>query len=148
MIVWCDKPELKITSDIEPKTEVLKPMPYDSKAEKEDKKKKPFKNKYRVLFDINYLGQQYCIVIKKGYRWNGTNCLGLQYNPKLLSASMLHDYCCEFHNAVSNDRQLSSMIFREMGIASGANKTFMKIAYHAVDNFQKIFGRDIEGRKW
>jgi len=148
MIVWCDKPKLKITSDIEPYTAVLKPLPSDSEQEKQDKKRKPFINKKRVLFDIDYLGSKYCILIPKNYRWNGTNCLGLQFYPKLLNASMVHDIICEHHNFVGNDRQLSSMIFREIGIASGMNKIFMKTAYNCVDVFQKFFGKDFLGCRW
>lgn len=148
MITWCNKPELKITSDIEPKTAVRKPMPTDTIDEREDKKQKPYINKKAVIFTVDYLGTIYVIEIPKNYTWNGTNCLGLQYNPKLLTASMVHDYLCERHYVVANDRQLSSMIFRELGIASGVNKPFMYIAYHCVDNFQKIFGRDLKGNKW
>lgn len=148
MIIWCDKLELKITSNIEPRTTVRKPVPTDTIEEREDKKQKPYLNKKNVVFTVDYLGTIYIIEIPKGYIWNGTNCLGLQYNPKLLTASMVHDYLCEKHYVVANDRQLSSMIFRELGIASGVNKPFMYIAYHCVDNFQKIFGRDLKGRKW
>ena len=148
MIEWCNKPYLKITSDIAPKTAVRKPLPTDTIDEREDKKQKPYINKKAVVFTVDYLGTIYVIEIPKGYTWNGTNCLGLQYNPKLLDASCIHDALCEKHYLVANDRQLSSMIFRELGIASGVNKPFMWIAYHAVDNFQKVFGRDIKGRKW
>lgn len=148
MIVWCDKPYLKITSDVEPKTAVRKPLPSDTEEEKQDKKERPYLNKKDVIFTIDYLGTIYIIEIKKGYKWNGTNCIGLQYNPKLLDASCIHDFCCEHHYVVEYDRQLSSIIFREMGIASGVNKPFMWLAYHAVDNFQKVFGRDEQGKKW
>ena len=148
MIEWCNKPYLKITSDIAPKTAVRKPLPTDTIDEREDKKQKPYINKKAVVFTVDYLGTIYVIAIPKGYTWNGTNCLGLQYNPKLLNASCVHDYLCERHYVVANDRQLSSMIFRELGIASGVNKPFMWIAYHAVDNYQKVFGRDLKGRKW
>ena len=148
MIVWCDKPELKITSDIAPCTGVCTPLPSDDKATKEYKKKFPYINKKRVLFDINYLGTQYCFVVEKGFRWNGTNCLFLQHYPKLLDASMVHDLLCNKHELVNNDSQLSSMIFREIGIASGVNKAFMHVAYYAVDNFQKVFGKDLNGKKW
>lgn len=147
-IIWCDKPELKIASDIAPQTTVCKPLPYDSDEVKKYKKKFPYLNKKRVLFDVNYLGTQYCFVIDKGFRWNGTNCLGLQHYPKLLDASMVHDAICNNHNLVGGDRQLSTMIFREMGIASGMWKPFMIGAYHCVDNYQKVWGKDLEGNKW
>lgn len=148
MITWCDKPELRITSDIAPITGVCTPLPSDSKKEKKWKKKFPYINKRKVIFDVDCLGKLYKIPIKKNFRWNGTNCLFLQHYPKLLDASMIHDLLCNCHELVDNDRQLSSMIFREIGIASGVNKSFMWIAYHAVDNYQKLFGRDLQGRKW
>lgn len=148
MIIWCDKPEIKIVSDIAPVTTVCKPLPSDSPEEQAYKKKYPYLNKKRVLWDINYLGTQYCFPTEKGFRWNGTNCLFLQHHPKLLDASMIHDQLCNHHELVDYDRQLSSIIFREVGIASGAWKPFMYGAYHAVDNFQKVWGKDLLGRKW
>ena len=62
MIVWCDLPYLKITSDTEPHTVVRKPLPTDSKDEKKDKKKRPYLNKTRVVWNVDYLGKQYCFV--------------------------------------------------------------------------------------
>ena len=49
MIVWCDKPELKITSDIEPCTCVRKPIPSDSKITKKDKKRFPYKQETGIV---------------------------------------------------------------------------------------------------
>ena len=148
MIIWCEKSFLTIISDKIPQTAVLKPLPSDSKEERKDKKKKPYINKIDVIFYVNYLGQNYSIYIPKSYRWDGSSCPGLHNIPALLDASMIHDILCENHIIIDNDRQLSSMIFREMGIASGVNKAFMYCAYHAVDNFQKIFGKDKEGNRW
>jgi hypothetical protein len=148
MIIWCDKPELKITSDIVPITTVCKPLPDDSKELKKYKRLFPYRNVKDVVFYVEYLGTKYEIFIHEGFRWNGTNCLGLQHYPKLLDASMVHDLLCNNHDLVNQDRQLSSMIFREIGIASGVNKAFMYTAYHCVDNFQKIYGKDLNGKKW
>ena len=148
MIIWCDKPELKIVSDIEPDTGVCKPLPTDSKEIRAYKKKFPYINRKRVLWDISYLGTQYCFPTPEGFRWNGTNCLGLQHHPKLLNASMIHDQLCNDHNLIDQDRQLSSMIFREVGLASDVWVPFMWSAYHAVDNFQKVWGKDLQGNKW
>ena len=147
-IVWCDKPYLRITSDVKPSTGVCKPLPSDSDEVKKYKNKFPYINRRRVVFTVNYLGKIYPIKIARGFRWNGTNCIGLQHNPKLLDASMVHDLLCNIHSIVDNDRQLSSMIFREIGIASGVWKPFMVGAYHAVDNYQKVWGKDLEGKKW
>ena len=145
MIVWCDKPELKITSDIAPITVVRKPLPSDTKEEKKDKKKKPYLNKKRVMWNIDYLGTQYCFVIEKGYTWNGANIprpfwwlIGSMGESDFLDASMVHDKMCENHEIIDFDRQLSSMIFREILRGSGVGKYKSQTMYLAVDNYQKL----------
>ena len=145
VVVWCDKPELKITSDIAPETIVLKPLPSDSKEVRKAKKKKPYLNIERVLFDINYLGKQFCIVIQRGYRWNGANIprvfwwlIGSMGESDFLDASMVHDKLTEEKHLVDYDRQLSSMIFRELLIASGVPKAKADTMYKAVDLYQKV----------
>lgn len=148
MIVWCDKDYLKITSDIEPRTAVRKPLPSDTIEEREDKKDFPYLNKKDVTFTVDYLGIKYEIFINKGFRWDGATCLGLHHLPVFLNGSLVHDVLCLKHYLVANDRQLSSMIFREICIASGVWKWFAWLAYFAIDIFQKYFGRDEKGRKW
>ena len=148
MIIWCNKPYLLITSDKEPKTAVRKPLPSDTQYERENKKDFPYINKRDVTFTVDYLGTVYVIEIEKGFCWDGATALGLHHLPKFLDASMVHDKLCNKHYLVADDRQLSSMIFRELCIASGVNKAFAWLAYYAVDNFQKVFGRDEKGRKW
>lgn len=146
MIVWCIKPELQITSDIEPKTAVLKPLPSDSTEQKDDKKKYPFLNKKDVIFTVNYLGAEFIIDIPKGYRWNGANIprcfwwlIGSMGESEFLNASMVHDRLTERKCLVAYDRQLSSIIFRELLIASGVSKCKANIMYKAVDFWQKHF---------
>ena len=148
MITWCDLPYLTITSDTEPKTAVRKPLPSDSKELKEEKKKKPYLNKLRVVWNINYLGKQYCFVTEKGYTWNGANIprafwwlIGSMGESDFLDASMVHDLLCENHNFVDNDRQLSSMIFREILKGAGVSNIKANVMYLAVDKYQKYFGK-------
>ena len=148
MITWCDLSYLKITSDTEPHTAILKPLPSDTKEEKEEKKKKPYLNKTRVLWNIDYLGKEYCFVIPKGYRWDGASIprafwflIGSMGESDFLDASMVHDVLCENHHLVGNDRQLSSMIFREILIASGVSRIKANIMYKSVDVWQKLRGK-------
>lgn len=145
MIIWCDKDYLTIASDIEPCTTVQKPLPSDSKQEKELKQKKPYLNKRRVVFAINYLGTEYLIPIKRGYTYDGATIpfgfrwlIGTKGSPEFLNPALIHDVMCETHSLIENDRQLSSIIFREMLIASGVNKIKAYTMYYAVDNFQKF----------
>jgi len=146
MITWCNKPELLILSDKEPRTAVRKPMPSDTIEEREEKKAKPYINKSDVIFTVNYLGTVYIIDIPKGYTWNGANiprcfwCLiGSMGESSFLDASMVHDILTEKKSLVAYDRQLSSMIFRELLIASGVSKFKANIMYKAVDIYQKLF---------
>lgn len=147
-IVWCNKTDLIILSDIEPCTGVLKPVPSDTIEERKNKQKKPYINRRRVIFIVKYLGEEFVIPIQKNYHWDGTTCLGLHHLPFLLNASMVHDILCEKHGLVANDMKLCNMVFREIGIASGGWKWFMNGAYHVLNWFQKYFGRDEYGRKW
>ena len=146
MIVWCDKDYLKITSDKEPRTAVRKPLPSDSEEERKDKNNKPYLNKIDVTFTVNYLGTVHVIDIHKGYTWNGANiprCLwwliGSMGESEFLNASMLHDRLTEKKCLIAYDRQLSSIIFRELLIASGVSKLKSNIMYKSVDIYQKLF---------
>lgn len=146
MITWYEDNELKIITDIEPKTTVIKPLPTDSKEEKKDKKLKPFLNKKRVIFTIYYQQEQYCILIEKGYRWNGSNIprglwalIGSMENTQYLNASMLHDYILENKPLIKYNRELSSDLFYGMLIGSGVGKIKARIMRNAVDLFQKVF---------
>lgn len=145
-IIWCDKPELKIISDNKPHISVRIPMPSDTEAEKSDKKRMPFINKTRLMWDINYLGEQYCFVIPKGFTYDGATIpfgfrwiIGAKGSDEFMIPSCVHDYMCLHHDCIGNDRQLSSMIFRELLIASGVGKFRAWTMFYAVDNFQKLF---------
>lgn len=70
-----------------------------------------------------------------GFRW----LIGSKGSPEFLNPSLLHDVICENHNLVNNDRQLSSIIFREMLIASGVGKVKAYTMFLSVDLFQKSF---------
>ena len=150
MIIWYEDEKLKIITDIEPKTTVLKPLPNDSKEEKTDKKKKPFLNKKRVVFTIHYKEEQYCILIEKGYRWNGSNIprglwaiIGSMENSQFLNASMIHDFLLDTKERkalINYNRELSSDIFYGMLIGSGVKKVKARIMRNAVDLYQKLFG--------
>ena len=146
MIIWCNKDYLTIISDKEPTTAVLKPLPSDNFFEREAKKEKPYLNKLEVTFTVNYLGTVYVIDVPRGYTWNGANIprcfwwlIGSMGESSFLNPSMVHDILTEKKCLVAYDRQLSSIIFRELLIASGVSKFKANIMYKAVDIYQKLF---------
>lgn len=146
MVIWCYKSYLTIRSDKEPNTDVLKPLPSDTIQEREQKLNKPYVNKTKVLFEIDYLGTVYIIDIPKNYRWDGASIprifwriIGPKGDTTFLNASMVHDIICENKYLVAYDRQLSSIILREMLLASGVAKWRAIIMYNIVDFVQKYF---------
>ena len=146
MIEWCNKPYLKITSDIAPKTAVRKPLPSDDEETVKDKKAKPYLNKRDVTFTIDYLGTVYVIFIPKGYKWDGASIprlfwwlIGSKGENDFLDPSMVHDKITEKKCLVAYDRQLSSMILREMLIALRVAKWRANTMYRSVDLYQKYF---------
>lgn len=133
-------------SNNEPITGVRKPLPSDTKEERQEKLDKPFINKLDVIFNVDYLGSHYEIEIPRLYCWNGADVprifwrlIGSPDNPNFLTASMIHDYMVTNRECVNNDRQLSSIIFRELLIGSGVSKIKAYIMYYAVDIYQKLF---------
>jgi len=147
-VVWCNKEDLIILSDVAPQTGVVKPLPSDTPKDRELKAAKPYVNKTRVIFIVKYLGEEFVIPIKRNYRWDGATCLCLHHLPFLLDASMVHDILCENHSLVRDDRVLANMIFREIGITSGGWKWFMQGAFHVLNWFQKYWGKDSRGYRW
>lgn len=146
MITWCDKSYLSITSNKEPHTDVRKPVPSDTISEREIKLGRPYINKTDVQFEINYLGTVYIIDIPKGYAWDGASIprifwriIGPKGDNTFLNASMVHDIICENKYLVAYDRQLSSIILREILLASGVAKWRANTMYNIVDFYQKYF---------
>lgn len=58
-------------------------------------------------------------------------------NMKFLIPSLYHDIMCEDKRKIDYQRNLSSLIFRELLIQCGVNKVMAQIMYLAVDNYQK-----------
>lgn len=111
-------------------------------------------HEFEVL--IEYQGKQYYFVIPKGYRWNGANVpplawliIGQRTDPRFKLASCIHDFICEHHEVIGNNRYLSTLVFETLCLYFGKFNDLKRWAmFHSIDNFQKVFGRDLEGNKW
>jgi hypothetical protein len=119
-----------------------------NKDETKEALKKPFivNHKFEVL--IEYQGKQYYFVIPKGYTWNGANVpvfawwiIGSRTEPRFMLASCIHDYICEHHEVIGNDRYLSTLIFETLCLYFGKFNDIKRWAmFHSIDNFQKFCG--------
>lgn len=144
-IIFCNKEEIKIKSDAQPRVCARTTMPYMSDDEIKDIEKKPFLNKRNINFFIHYRNEVYTLFIQKGYTWDGASIpfgfrwmLGGKGNPQFLIASCVHDKMCENKHLIDYDRPLSSLIFKELLLACGCSNLKANIMYQAVNNFQKL----------
>ena len=53
---------------------------------------------------------------------------------------MVHDKLCECHFLIDNDRELSSLIFKELLLACGVGRVRANTMHFAVNQFQKFCG--------
>ena len=118
--------------------------------------KKPFIVTTALPISVEFEGKKYEFVIPAGYTWNGANVpafawsiIGQRTDPRFKLASCVHDYMCEHHEVIGDNRYLSTLIFETLCEYFGRFNDFKRWAmFHSVDNFQKVFGRDLRGRKW
>ena len=144
-MIFCDKEEIKIISDVEPDVCNRLGLPLIDEEELEDILKRPYMCRVSVNFFVKYLGKTHQIFIEKGFKYDGATIpfgfrwlIGGKGNPKFLVASCVHDKMCKCPWLVGYNRYLSSLIFKELLIACGCGKIKANIMFGAVDTFQKF----------
>lgn len=131
--------------DIRPR--VLSPAA--SEQEKRSVKKYPFISKQNLkvnVFDYKK-NKRYKFTIPKDYCFDGASiprffwrAIGANSDPTFLVAALVHDYMCENHHVVGNDRYLSTLIFDNCLEVGGVNSFKRWLMKHSVDNYQKFCG--------
>lgn len=154
-ITWFNDKKLKIEFSHEPKWDTLQYPPNATKEQIEDIDEKPYINLKDLWVKITYKDVVSYFFIPKGYRWNGANIpalawyiIGTPDDPKFRLASMIHDWLCEHHDDARNDRYLSTIIFCSLCKVADVEDWQIFLAKHTVDNYQKVFGKDLKGDKW
>lgn len=124
--------------------------------EKKKALKKPFIVTDNINISIYYMSQNYKFMIFAGYDWNGANVpafaqfiIGQRTEPRFMLSSCVHDYLCEHHTVINDDRYLSTLIFETLCLHFGKFNAVKRWAmFHGVDNWQKLFGKDLNGKRW
>lgn len=127
-----------------------------SGEELENALNKPFFVSEDLKICVEYDGQTYSWTIEKGYDWNGANVppfcwliIGQQKEPRFKLASCIHDYMCEHHEVIGDNRYLSTLLFETLCEYFGRFNAFKRWAmFHSVDNWQKIAGKDLNKKRW
>lgn len=144
---WINNNGIIIEFNDIPRLRMRYALPNDTEEEKKDIKKFPFINCKDLKVAIKYNNNTYNFDIPKGYKWDGATIpkffwriVGSSTQPEFLIASCIHDILCENHNYIDNNRNLSSLVFKELLLEAGVGKIKAKIMYLAVDNFQRFCG--------
>jgi len=142
--------DLKIYFDCEFPEDYLLDKKLENLAGKELKAalNKPFYVSEDLKVLIEYDNNSYFFTIPACYDWNGANVppfcwliIGQQKEPRFKLASCVHDYMCEHHEVIGNNRYLSTLVFETLCEYFGRFNAFKRwLMFHCVDNFQKIYG--------
>lgn len=166
MLKWYEDKELKIFLSLHPKITERYICPCCSKEEKKTILKKPYENFKDLKVEIEYEGknngradlcknggkceikyqtEKYSFTIPKGFCFDGASIprifwrlIGSNTDNTFLIAAMIHDFMCENHSVVDNNRYLSTLIFNALLEIGGVNPPKRWIMKHSVDNFQKF----------
>lgn len=150
MINWYEDDNLAIEFNDTPKVCIRYALPSMTKIEKKQVEKYPFRLKIELIVRIidkkNRLA--YRFTIPKGYCWNGADIpsfvwsmLGIsRTSNEVLIASCLHDYMCDNHNVVNNNRKLSSDIFKCLLLEAGVGTCKSNIMSFFVNKWQIFCG--------
>lgn len=149
MILWYEDDDMQICFNCRPKIVERFIDPYQTKEEQDSILKKPYKNLKDLdvyIWDEN-TEQSYTFTIPKGYTYDGASIprlfwriVGANTDNRFMISAMVHDFMCENHEVVGNNRYLSTMVFNNLLKVGGVNPFKRWLMKHSVDNFQKFCG--------
>ncbi len=145
MLKWYENKNLKIFLSAHPKIVERYICPCCSKEEKKNILKKPYENFTSLNVEIEYKDDKYSFTIPKGFCFDGASIprafwrlIGSNTDNTFLIAAMVHDFMCENHSVVGNNRYLSTLIFNALLEVGGVNPFKRWMMKHTVDNYQKF----------
>jgi hypothetical protein len=150
-IKWFEDEELSIEFSENPHVCIRYILPSTSDMEKASIKRFPFINK-RML-DVRLYDKEkeqiYDFTIPKSYCYDGASIprffhrvIGANTDNKFLIAALIHDWMCEHHDCVGNDRVFSSKVFNALLEVSEVNPFKRFLMKHSVNIFQIFQGWD------
>lgn len=146
---WFKNKEIGVYFDSVPNIRIRYAGPAATEQEKKSIKKYPFINIENLpvhVFDYKN-NKNYNFTIPKDYCFDGASVprlfwriIGSNTDNTFLVAALVHDYLCENHEVIENNRYLSTLIFNDL-LEVGGTPAFKRwIMKHSVDNWQKFCG--------
>lgn len=148
MILWFENKDLKINFNSVPSIGIRYILPSMSNEERKLIKKYPFINRIplEVRLEDKNKSKEYCFTIPKKYCFDGASVprffwriIGSNTDNKFLVPAMIHDFMCENHDCVDNDRAFSTEVFNALLSVSGVGSFKRFWMKNSVDIFQKCF---------
>ena len=148
-IKWFEDEELSIEFSENPHVCIRYVLPSSTSAEIKSIKRFPFINKRMLnvrLYDKEK-EQIYVFTIPKSYCYDGASIpkffyrvIGANTDNKFLIAALIHDWMCEHHDCVGNDRVFSSKVFNALLEVSEVPAFKRFLMKYSVDIFQRTQG--------
>ena len=150
-IKWFEDDELSIEFSEVPHVCIRYILPSSTDIEKASIKRFPFINKRKL--DVRLYDKEkeeiYDFAIPKSYCYDGASIpkffhrvIGSNTDNKFLIAALIHDWMCENHSCVGNDRVFSSKVFNALLEVSEVNAFKRFLMKHSVNIFQIFQGWD------
>ena len=147
MISWYCNKKVKIFFDDTPRIGIRYILPSTEKELKKSIKKYPFINKkiLKVLLSDLIKNKRYKFEIPKYYCFDGASVprffwrvIGSNTDNKFLIAALIHDYLCENHHLINNDRKFSTQVFNALLEASEVHPIKRFCMKNSVDFYQRF----------
>lgn len=149
MINWYKSKDLDINFNDVPYVSIRYALPSMTDSELKSIKKYPFINKRDLTVRIIYHkdnDRTHEFTIPKNYCFDGASIprlfwriIGAPTDNSFLIAAIVHDYLCEHHALIMNDRELSTEVFNALLETSKVGKFKRFLMKTSVDIFQKFF---------
>lgn len=150
MITWYEDKEIAVLFSDTPCIGIRYATPSMTDAELKSIKKYPFINKRDLTVRIVYYAKFDRIhefAIPKSYCFDGASIprifwrvIGAPTDNNFLIAALVHDYMCEHHELIFNDRQLSTKVFNGLLTTSKVGKFKRFLMKNSVDFYQRFCG--------
>lgn len=147
-IEWYKDDKLAIFFNEIPRVGIRYVLPTHTEAEIQSIKRYPFicRKDLDVKLFNHTKSQSFGFTIPKNYCYDGASIprifwrlIGSNTDNSFLIPALIHDYLCEHHELIMNDREFSTEVFNALLTVSEVGKFKRFLMKNSVDFFQKYF---------